>query len=127
MIWLLHGNLSAALGEALVRHRQEVRQYAQLELPAGAAPMDIVKAVEKRQWDVITTDDALPAAVYARRYPFSRTIVYLQFVGGEVEQDDAIDRLFRRYKRLSPRRLYTLTATRVKIRQLPATRTMNDE
>ena len=32
---------------------------------------------------------------------------------------DAIDRLFARYKRLSPRRLYTVTATRVKIRQLP--------
>jgi hypothetical protein len=37
-----------------------------------------------------------------------------------VEQDDAITRLFERYKRLTPGRLYTVTGSRVKIRQLPA-------
>jgi hypothetical protein len=46
-------------------------------------------------------------------------MVYLQLDGGDVEQDDAIDRLFKRYKRLSPGRLYTVTAARVKVRQLP--------
>jgi hypothetical protein len=45
--------------------------------------------------------------------------VFLQLEGGDVEQDDAIDRLFARYKRLSPGRMYTVTGTRVKIRQLP--------
>ena len=34
-------------------------------------------------------------------------------------QSAAIDRLFERYKRLSPKRLYTITPNRVKIRQLP--------
>jgi hypothetical protein len=51
--------------------------------------------------------------------PFGRSIVFLQLEGGDVEQDDAIDRLFKRYKRLSPGRLYTVTTSRVKVRQLP--------
>ena len=42
--------------------------------------------------------------------------MYLQLEGGDVEQDDAIDRLFARYKRLTPGRLYTVTASRVKVR-----------
>ena len=41
--------------------------------------------------------------------------------GGDIEQDDAVDRLFTRYKRLSPGRLYTITPSRVKILQLPQT------
>jgi hypothetical protein len=35
------------------------------------------------------------------------------------DQGAAITRLFERYKRLTPRRLYTVTRSRVKIRQLP--------
>jgi hypothetical protein len=46
--------------------------------------------------------------------------VFLQLPGADVEQDDAIDRLFTRYKRLTPGRLYTVTETRVKVRQLPS-------
>jgi hypothetical protein len=45
--------------------------------------------------------------------------MFLQWPGGAVEQDDAVDRLFTRYKRLTPERLYTVTETRVKVRQLP--------
>ena len=51
-----------------------------------------------------------------------RVVVYLQLEGGDVEQDDAIDRLFKRYKRLTPGRLYTVTGSRVKVRQLPTSR-----
>jgi hypothetical protein len=46
-------------------------------------------------------------------------MVHLNVEGGDVEQDDAIDRLFTRYKRLAPGRLYTVTGARVKVRQLP--------
>ena len=54
------------------------------------------------------------------RPPFNRSIVYFQLEGGDVEQDDAVTRLFERYKRLTPGRLYTVTASRVKVRQLPS-------
>jgi hypothetical protein len=46
-----------------------------------------------------------------------RAIVFLQLPGGEIEHDDAIDRLFDRYKRLRPGQLYTVTETRVKVQQ----------
>ncbi len=92
---------------------------AELGLSPDAAPSDIFKAAQKKQWDILTTDGALADAPFAQKQPFNRTIVHLHLEGGDVEQDDAIDRLFERYKRLSPRRLYTVTPTRVKIRQLP--------
>jgi predicted GTPase len=45
--------------------------------------------------------------------------VLLDVPVGDLEQDDAIDRLFARYKRLTPGRLYIVTPGRVKVRQLP--------
>jgi hypothetical protein len=119
MKWLVHGTMTAAVGEALRRHKHEVHQMPELELPAEATAVEILKAAEKKQWEVITNDDTVAHAAFEERFPFHRTIVYVQLEGGDVEQDDAIDRLFARYKRLSPRRLYTLTGSRVKIRQLP--------
>ena len=119
MQWLLHGTMSGAVGEALKRHEHQVHQSEELELPADAAPAEIFKMAQKRQWDILTTDAALADAPFGQNAAFDRTMVHLHVEGGEVEQDDAIDRLFERYKRLSPRRLYTVTPTRVKIRQLP--------
>ena len=59
------------------------------------------------------------AAPFEQSTSFNRSLVFLQLAGGDVEQDDAIDRLFKRYKRLAPGRLYTVTGSRVKVRQLP--------
>ena len=82
----------------------------------------MLEAARQGQFDVLTTDAAMAEAPFLLSppaAPFNRTIVYLQLEGGDVEQDDAVDRLFDRYKRLNPGRLYTVTASRVKIRQLP--------
>jgi hypothetical protein len=111
--------MTPAVGEAIKRHEHHVHDVAELELAPDAPPADILKAAQKKQWDILTTDSALADAPFGERQPFNRTIVHLHLEGGDVEQDDAIDRLFERYKRLSPRRLYTVTPTRVKIRQLP--------
>ena len=119
MQWLLIGPMTPAVGEALKRHEHQVHEVNELQLPAAAPTPDILKAAQKKQWDILTTDSALADVPFAQKQPFSRTIVHLHLEGGDVEQDDAIDRLFERYKRLSPRRLYTITPTRVKIRQLP--------
>jgi len=117
MQWLLHGPMTTAVAEALKRHEHRVHQSSELEL-VDASPGEILKAAAKRQWDILTTEPALANAPFAE-HPFSRTIVLLQVEGGDVEQNDAIDRLFDRYKRLAAKRLYTITPTRVKIRQLP--------
>ena len=119
MRWLLHGNLTPAVSEALKRHEHEVRDAASAGLAPQAEPRDVLEAAKKEQLDLLTADAALAQAPFALDFWFDRSMVYLQLEGGEVEQDDAVDRLFKRYKRLSPGRLYTVTATRVKVRQLP--------
>jgi len=97
-----------------------VHRPAEIEIAAEATAEEILAAAAKKQWDVITTDSTLAMAPFAQKKSFNRSIVYLQLEGGDVELDDAIDRLFARFKRLTRGRLYTVTATRVKVRQFPS-------
>ena len=120
MRWLLHGNLAPVVAEALVRHEQKTYAVGELGLPADAQPRELLKAAQSKQLDVMTTDSALVNTIFDEKIWFNRVVVFLQLEGGDVEQDDAIDRLFERYKRLTPGRLYTVTGSRVKVRQLPA-------
>jgi hypothetical protein len=114
MRWLIHGNVTPAAVEAMHRHEQKT------QVATESAIDELLRSAAKSQLEILTTDAALVDAIFGeQRIPFARTLVYLQLEGGEVEQDDAIDRLFARYKRLSPGRMYTVTGTRVKVRQLP--------
>jgi hypothetical protein len=119
MRWLLHGSISPPAADAMRRHGQDVRNGADLGLAPETSAADLFKVAVQHQLEVITTDANLAGAPYAEHIAFPRCIVFLNVEQGEVEQDDAIDRLFERYKRLTPGRLYTVTASRVKIRQLP--------
>jgi hypothetical protein len=119
MRWLVHGNLTQAAVDALVRHEHKAQRAEEIGLAPGAAHEDVLKTAQKQQLDVITASPELASAPFELQLPFKRSIVFLQLEGGDVEQDDAIDRLFARYKRLSPGRLYTVTTSRVKVRQLP--------
>ena len=120
MRWLLHGTLTTAVAEALRGRGDSVVDPASAGVEAAAPHADVLAAAHKAQLDVITNDAKLVDSVLASGGPpFGRSIVYLQLEGGDVEQDDAVDRLFERYKRLTPCRLYTVTGSRVKIRQLP--------
>ena len=118
MRWLLHGNLTPAVADAL-RARGDTPSTLE---EAGIETSDLgelLEQVNKKRLDVITTDQELANAPFGNGIGFGRSIVYLQLEGGDVEQDDAVSRLFARYKRLTPGRLYTVTGTRVKVRQLP--------
>ena len=119
MRWVLHGNLTPAVAEALARHEQKTFPLSELGVAADAEPREFLKAADSKQLDVFTTDADLVNTIFDDKIWFNRVVVYLQLEGGDVEQDDAIDRLFKRYKRLTPGRLYTVTGSRVKIRQLP--------
>jgi len=119
MRWLLHGNIAQAAVDALVRHGDQAQRPPEAGIPEGATHEEILKLATSKQLDLLTNDGALANAPYELGFAFNRCIVYLQLAGGEVEQDDAIDRLYARYKRLTPGRLYTVTESRVKIRQLP--------
>src|SRR5947209_8131066 len=120
MRWLLHGNMTSAVTDALVRHEHKAQDLVSVDLASTADPLEVLQAAKKEQLDILTNDPALAAAPFEKDFWFNRSLVFLQLEGGDVEQDDAIDRLFQRYKRLTPGRMYTVTATRVKIRQLPS-------
>jgi predicted nuclease of predicted toxin-antitoxin system len=121
MRWLLHGSLTPAAGDALRRHGHVAQMPSDIGLPTDATPTEIFAAARKSQLDIFTADASLASAPYEQHLSFPRTLVLLLTPGGDVEQDDAVDRLFTRYKRLSPGRLYTITPSRVKVRQLPQT------
>ena len=108
-----------AVAEALARHGHQAATPQSVGLTDDSPREEIIKAAEKAQLDILTADQGLVEAPYQHEIWLKRTIVFLQLEGGEAEQDDAVDRLFERYKRLNPRRVYTVTGTRVKIRQLP--------
>jgi hypothetical protein len=119
MRWVLHGNLTPAVTAALTRHEQKPVALAELGLAADAGAFELLKTAQTKQLDVFTADAALVNAIFDENIYFNRVVVFLQLEGGDVEQDDAVDRLFARYKRLTPGRLYTVTGSRVKVRQLP--------
>ena len=118
MRWLVHGSLTEAASEALKRHRQEVRRPADIGLAPDATPAQVLEAARKAQLEIISDDELLARALLDSQARFGRSMVLLNVESGDIEQDDAIDRLFARYKRLSPARLYTVTGSRVKVRQV---------
>lgn len=119
MRWLVVGGLSSAVKDALVRHGHTAVSAEEAGVSAEATPGEVLAAAHQKQLDVFTDRADLAQELFERPMKFVRTIVWVQLGGGDVEQDDAVDRLFARYKRLSVGRLYTLTETRVKVRQLP--------
>lgn len=121
MRFLVYGTLTPAVADALKRHEHTPLSPAELGL-TDTAPPEVLKLAQSKQLDIVTNDEALARQPFESDAVFNRVIVLLKLEGQDVEQDDAIDRLFERYKRLTPGRLYTVTGTRVKIRQLPGKR-----
>jgi hypothetical protein len=122
MRWVLHGNRTAAVRDALIRHEQKPFDVSELGLADGSSAFEFFKTAQQKQLDVMTTDASLVNAIFDEKIYFNRVVVFLQLEGGDVEQDDAVDRLFERYPRLTPGRLYTVTGSRVKVRQLPGSK-----
>jgi hypothetical protein len=111
--------MTSAVADALVRHGHTARNMLELGLPPETDAVTVLKTADAAQLDILTTDGSLSSAAFLQNIRVKRSMVYLQLEGADVEQDDAVDRLFNRYKRLSPGRLYTVTGSRVKVRQLP--------
>lgn len=124
MRFLLHGTVTPEASAALIRHEHAC--HASSELAADAAPetaddrLALFQQLARKQWNLLTTDSALIRDLYERKLAFPGIIVMiLQDAEGPQDQGKAVDRLFDRYKRLTPGRMYTITPNRVKIRQLP--------
>ena len=124
MQFFLHGQITKAAAEAaLIRHSHRIvpegASGENMPTPDGAdSRREFFAHLAKNQWELITTDADLVHQFYNDKIDFNRSIILLVGSAGE-DQPGAIDRLFARYPRLSPQRLYTLTSGRVKIRQLP--------
>jgi hypothetical protein len=126
MRFLIHGAVHPDARAALTRHGHHSHELLELsaetEFPTVAAddPAQLLPLLEKKQWNLATTDADFIHLLYEKKSPFNGLILFI-LDNPEVlhDQDKAIDRLFERYPRLTPRRLYTVTPSRVKIRQLP--------
>lgn len=119
MQFLLHGGLAADVGEAMIRHGHRVHRIVELtdQTPALGSPEELFADLAQRQWCLLTADRDFIHSVYDQGLSFPLCMVLL--LGEPSERSAAVDRLFERYKRLSPKRLYTVTPGRVKVRQLP--------
>ena len=120
MRFLLHGQLGPGVADALVELGHAPATPREFHLPDAATPAQVIEICRVKQHELLTAsrdflDAVLPAS--GRREIFARVLVYLQ----DAPEDHALSvhRLFERYKRLTPGRLYTVTAGRVKVRQLP--------
>jgi hypothetical protein len=125
MRFFLHGTFNDQAHGALKKHEHAFHTSADLpdaDFSALAAnPAEFLKLLAKKQWQLLTTDAALIHKIYEDKIEFPAGVIVHMLDEPAVMDDQgaAVDRLFDRYKRLTPRRLYTVTASRVKIRQLP--------
>ena len=103
---------------AVERHGHKASTAAEAELAVGNSPAELLAAAHQKQFDILTNDKEFAQFARTTSLKFDRSIIYLQLEGQEIEQDDAVDRLFARYKSPKPRQLYTVTETRVKVQQL---------
>src|SRR5436190_2113178 len=112
MRFLIHGAVKPEAGAALVQQEHACHTLAELLDGAGAAaddggePKALLQRLEKRQWNLLTTDRELVNRVYENKIPFVGVIVLiLDDPEAPADQGQAVARLFERYKRLTPRRL----------------------
>jgi hypothetical protein len=126
MRFLLHGAVNPDVQTALAAEGHAVHTMLDLSADTTAPdlaaddPKVLLPLVEKRQWNLLTTDASFIHALYEQKVQFANIIILILDDANDLhDQGAAINRLFERYKRLTPRRLYTVTRSRVKIRQLP--------
>jgi hypothetical protein len=126
MRFVTHGAVRPEAGAALAKKEHAFHTVAELSDDsdlldsAGQDPAVLLGLLDKKQWNLLTTDRDLVNTVYEKKVAFAGSIVLiLEDPEEKTDQADAIERLFERYRRLTPRRLYTVTRNRVKIRQLP--------
>ncbi len=128
MHFFVHGAVSPDAQEALLKHEQRV--HTAIELSAAETdvpgeleenPRELFKILQQKQWHLFTTDTALIHRIFEEKIEFPGGIIVLMLDNPDVlnDQGAAVDRLFDRYKRLTVKRLYTITASKIKIRQLP--------
>ena len=108
------------VGEVLRELGHQAQRYADAGIDPAMTPRQLLAAARTRQLELIvagreTIEAMLPGS--GDKQTFGRVLV--QLPGKPEEQEEAIARLFFRFKRLTPGRLYTATPDHAKARQLP--------
>lgn len=121
MRFYLHGSLQADIETALQRHSHKVHKGDELTADSDpvdiTSPRDLLARLVEKQWHLVTVDGDFLRRMYEEKVEFPGGII-IHLLSPEAT-GEAIDRLFERYPRLTSKRLYTITPSRVKIRQLP--------
>lgn len=118
MRWLLHGKFDPTVAEALHALGHKTQTLAEAGVAEDADGEAVLQAAQKAQLDLLTGDADMATRLFETNghIPFARCIALLAVPS---EPGDAINRFFQRYPRPAPGRLYTITPSRVKVRQLP--------
>ena len=125
MRFLVHGTITPEGQQAMLKNEQALHTVMELSEDGITeamldSPAELLKMLAKKQWNLFTTDGDFVDRLYEEHVEFNGVIVLLLDDPAVLDdQAPAVERLFERYKRLTPRRLYTITPSRVKIRQLP--------
>ncbi|NNM87014.1 MAG: hypothetical protein HKL95_00675 [Phycisphaerae bacterium] len=130
MQFFLHGKFDPGVAEKLKAAGHQAHTATELARGVSGEPdaadfsdqRDLLVAIAARQWMLLTNQRDLVQQACDQRLPGPAIMVLLVSAGSPAAQSQAIDRLFARYPRLSPGRLYTITPNRVKVRQLPQPR-----
>ena len=125
MQFFLYGQFDPGVAEALRATGHQVHEELPDRARSGPEPSDereVLAAIAAQQWMLLTNVRDLVEHAMDQRLAGPPIMVLLAHAISPAAQRDAITRLFERYPRLSPGRLYTITPSRVKVRQLPQPR-----
>jgi hypothetical protein len=113
---LMRFYVDSSVSGAVARRLEQLGHHAETNVPDD---LDTLSAAEVCRWmmksglQLVTANKALIAGIYEKTAVFQGVIIFLQ------EPAEDIASVFERYSALKPGRLYTLTARKVKVRQLP--------
>ncbi|MEM7806610.1 MAG: hypothetical protein AAF561_00695 [Planctomycetota bacterium] len=121
MRFLLPDDAADDVRQAFTEAGHKVVSPTDIELSTGASAIDRREAARRHQLELVVTnrqslDAVLPSS--GNKATFGRTLIFLN--SGPSDAPLAVHRLFGRYKRLSPGRLYSVSPQRVKVSQLPS-------
>ncbi len=114
MRFFLDASVDGEVGTQLEALGHRIERALPAEPEPGTA--GLLQGVAKLGAQLVTADKAIIRAIYAESLHFNGIIIFLQ--GSPV----TVANLFERFPMLKAGRLYTLTARKVKIRQLPQLR-----